>query len=106
MVWLGIAALLLGVYGHMEVVQERSLNISSEMAGVDDLINRYLAGFADAALTATAIGVGLGWTAWRQWHWGFAAVLLGFTVPLAASVGLIAHYSLISYRYANLAFEE
>ena len=106
MVWLGIATLLLGLYSYMEVVQGRSLNMNSEMAGVDDLINGYLAGFAAAILASTAIGAGLRWTAWRHRRWGFAVVLLGSAVPLAASVGLFAHFWLIGYTYANLAFEE
>jgi hypothetical protein len=42
--------------------------MNSEMAGVDDLINGYLVSYAAVALTATAIGAGLGWTAWRQLH--------------------------------------
>jgi hypothetical protein len=50
----------------MEVIQGRSLNMNAERAGVGDQINGYLAGIAAAALAATAIGAGLGWTAWRQ----------------------------------------
>ena len=59
-----------------------------------------------AALAATAIGAGLRWTAWRQRRWGFAVVLLGSAVPLAASVGLFIHYLLIGYTFGVASFFE
>jgi hypothetical protein len=106
MVGLGIVALLLGVFSYMQVVQGRSLNSISEMGGVGYLITGYLVGFLAAALAATAIGAGLGWTAGRQRRWGFALVLLGSAVPLAASVGLFFHYLVIGYTFGVASFFE